>query len=168
MAATGSSPGDPRETAAPLMQVSGSICRGTDIKMKDETKMQETQIQNLLKQSPEQRYDYLIRYCVESQQVWGLSVGDDNWIISKEAEGDEVFPLWPHQDLASACCFEEHQQMGAKPKAISLQSFLDNCVPDMISEGVLFGVFYDKKRSGLVVEADVLRAEIEDEIKARR
>lgn len=136
--------------------------------MKEPEKLHDDQVQNLIKQSPEQRYEYFVRSCAELGQVWGLSVGESNWIICKEADGDEVFPLWPHPDLAEACCFSEHRQMRAKPRAISLESFLQNCVPDMISEGVLFGVFYDKKREGIVVEGEILQSEIEEELRAVR
>ena len=127
--------------------------------------MHEKQIENLLKQSPEERYEYFVRYCADFEQVWGLVVGDDNWVIFKDANGDEIFPLWPHSDLAEVCCFEEHKKMGAKPQAISLDSFIKNCIPDMVSGGVSFGVFYDNKREGLAVEGRELKSAFEEEVK---
>ncbi len=45
----------------------------------------------------------------------GLSSGADNWIIYNKANSDEVFPLWPHLDLAKTCCYDEHREMGATP-----------------------------------------------------
>lgn len=127
--------------------------------------MHEKQIENLLKQSPEQRYEYFVRYSADFEQVWGLVVADDNWVIFKDADGEEIFPLWSHPDLAEACCFEEHKQMGAKPQAIGLESFIKNCIPDMVSDGVYFGIFYDKSRVGLVVEGEVLKVELEEEVR---
>jgi hypothetical protein len=128
--------------------------------------MHEKQIDNLLKQSPEERYNYFVRYCADFELVWGLVVGDNNWVIFKDAEGDEIFPVWSHADLAEVCCFKEHKEMGAKPQAISLDSFIKNCIPDMVSDGVYFGVFYDNEREGLVVEGGVLKAALEEEVGA--
>ncbi|OOZ37503.1 DUF2750 domain-containing protein [Solemya elarraichensis gill symbiont] len=128
--------------------------------------MHEKQIENLLKQSPEERYTYFVRYCADFEQVWGLVVGDNNWVIFKDADGDEIFPVWPHSDLAEVCCFDEQKEMGAKPQAISLDSFIRNCIPDMVSDGVYFGVFYNDKREGLAVEGGVLKTAIEEEVGA--
>ena len=132
--------------------------------MKKIKSMHERQIENLLKQSPEQRYEYFVRYSADFEQVWGLVVGEDKWVIFKDADGDEIFPLWSHPDLAAACCFEEHKQMGARPQAIALESFIQNCIPDMVSGEVRFGIFYDKSREGLVIEGETLKAALEDEV----
>lgn len=127
-------------------------------------KMHETQIENLLNQSPEQRYEYFVRYCADFEQVWGLVVGKDNWVIFKDVDEEETFPLWPHPDLAVTCCFEEHKHMGAQPQSINLKSFIQNCVPDMVSNGVKFGIFYDKHREGLLIEGDILKAALKKEV----
>ena len=132
--------------------------------MKEVTKMHEKQITNLLQFSPEKRYNYFIRYCADFQQVWGLVVGEDSWVVFKDADGDEIFPLWPHPDIAKACCFDEHKKMSAKPQKIELKSFIQNCIPDMISSEVNFGIFYDCNKEGLMVTGDVLQAAIENEV----
>lgn len=139
-------------------------CIGTGTRMKKIKSMHERQIDNLLKLSPEQRYEYFVRYCADFEQVWGLAVDEDNWVIFKDADGDDIFPLWSHPDLAEACCFKEHKQMGAKPQAIGLESFIKNCIPDMVSDGVKFGIFYDKSREGLMLEGNVLKAALEEEV----
>jgi hypothetical protein len=134
-------------------------CIDIGIRMKSVKKMHEKQMENLLRQPPEQRYEYFVRFCADFEQVWGL-------VIFKDAERDEIFPLWSHPDLAEACCFEEHKQMGAKPQSIGLESFIQNCIPDMVSDGVRFGIFYDKSREGLAIEGGALKAAIEEEIGA--
>ncbi|TQV73372.1 DUF2750 domain-containing protein [Denitrobaculum tricleocarpae] len=126
--------------------------------------MNEKQIENLLNQSAQERYEYFVRYCADFQEVWGLTVGEDGWVIFKDSDGDEVFPLWPHKDLAEVCCFGEHRSMGAKPQSIPLDSFLQNCVPDMISEKIYFGVFYNKSREGLAVDGYSLKEALEAEV----
>ncbi len=129
-------------------------------------KMHEKQISNLLALSVEERFEFFVRYCADFEEVWGLVVSDDEWVIFKDSEGDEIFPLWPHKDLAELCCFEEHKQMGAKPQSIPLRAFIDECIPDMISQHVYFGVFYDKNRKGLAVSPEKLDYTLKDEIKS--
>lgn len=126
--------------------------------------MHEKQVQNLLNQPPDERYEYFVRYCADFEKVWGLTVGDNNWVIFKDADGDEIFPLWPHSELAEYCCFEEHKEMGAEPREISLDSFINNCIPDMVSDGVYFGIFYDVKREGLAVDGETLKIALEEEV----
>ncbi len=139
-------------------------CIGIGTKMTQHKKMHEKQIDNLLTLRPEERYDFFVRYCADFERVWGLTVGDDNWVIFKDKEGDDIFPLWPHPDLAEVCCFEEHKTMGAKPQSILLDSFLQNCIPDMISNKVLFGIFYNKDREGIAIEGNALKETLDNEI----
>ncbi len=126
--------------------------------------MHENQIENLLSLSPEARYEYFVRYCSDFELVWGLAVGEDKWVVIKGEDEKETFLVWPHRDLATACCFAEHQSMGAQPQSISLKSFIDNCVPDMGSQGVVFGIFFDQSRQGLAVDGEKLRADLENEV----
>ena len=134
--------------------------------MKSPGKMHAKQIENLLKQSPENRYEYFVRYCADFEEVWGLVVGEDNWVIFRDPEGDEIFPLWPHHDLAEVCRFEEHEKMGATPQPIDLESFIKNCIPDMVTDGVYFGIFYDRARVGLAVSGLTLKNDLEGEVGA--
>jgi hypothetical protein len=134
--------------------------------MKNVPNMHDRQVENLLKLPPKDRLDYFVRYCADFEQVWGLVVGEDNWVLFKDEQGDEIFPIWSHPKLAETCCFEEHRVLNAKPQAMVLNSFLENCIPDMISNNVLFGVFYDKNRTGLSISGENLKIAIEDEIKS--
>lgn len=127
-------------------------------------KMHEKQIENLLAQSSKERYEYFVRYCADFEQVWGLKVGGDSWVIFKDNEGDQIFPLWPHEDLARACCFKEHQELDAKPTPIQMEPFLNYCVEDMINEKVYFGIFYDLDRTGIAIDGASLKNDLLDEI----
>ncbi|MCL1079073.1 DUF2750 domain-containing protein [Parashewanella spongiae] len=105
-----------------------------------------------------------MRYCADFENVWGLSSGADNWIIYNKANGDEVFPLWPHLDLAKTCCYDEHLEMGATPQSISLEVFIAECIPDMNSHGVKFVIFSNSEGEGVIV--DGLKAELEYKARA--
>ena len=122
------------------------------------------QIENLLKLSSEDRVEYFVRYCADFEEIWGLTVDDNNWIIFKDAEGDEIFPLWPHKDLADFCAFDEHKEMGAKPSSISIYSFIEEFIGDPSLKDVYFGIFYNKNREALVLKGETLKEELEAEL----
>lgn len=127
--------------------------------------MHKKQIENLLKLTQLERYNYFIRYCTDFNEVWGLTVGgEENWVIFKTSNLGEVFPLWPHKDLALECMFQEHRDMGAVPESIPLDIFLEECVKDMEEDNVSFGVFYDLNREGLCVKPDVIKQDFNLEI----
>lgn len=134
------------------------------VDMGQNKRMHEKQIANLLALSENERYDFFIRYCADFEKVWGLAVNEDEWVIFKDSEGDEIFPLWPHKNLAEACCFEEHKQMGARPQSISLKVFLDECIPDMALQHVLIGVFFDNTRKGVAVVPEELKHALQEEL----
>ena len=68
------------------------------------------------------------------------------------------------KSLAEVCCFEEHRSMNTVPRSISLKAFLQRCIPDMISEEIYFGVFYNASREGLSVDGYTLKEALEDEV----
>jgi len=136
-------------------------------------------IENLLEYSPQERVDYFVRYCADFKAVWGIVVEQDNWVIFKDTNFDEIFPVWPSEDIASACMFTEHEEMGATPQLIKLDSFLANCVPDMEEQNISFGVFIDKQKTGLILkpttlgnllvsELDALQVELPREFSGKR
>lgn len=125
--------------------------------------MHTKQIENLLNLNEEERVSYFIRYCSDWEEIWGLSVGDD-WIIFKDEDGDEIFPLWPHKELAELCAFSEHKEMGAKPKSISIYTFLDEFLQDEELKDVYYGIFYNKQRQALVLSSNTLKEELEAEL----
>lgn len=126
--------------------------------------MHSKKIENLLKLSDEERVDFFVRYCVDFGEVWGLVIGKDNWVTFIDSEQDQIFPIWPHHDLALSCCFEEHKEMKAKPQSIKLETFLEKCVPDMLEQNIYFGVFYDENKKGLAIPAKELKTLLENQI----
>lgn len=117
----------------------------------------------ILELSRKDRLKYFVRSCADNQRVWGLKK-DGNWLIIRDEDGDEIFPVWPHEVLADKCCFEEHKAVGAKAHAIAVDSFVNACIPDMLESSVGFGVFYDTRKKGLVIDGRELKAAIENEL----
>ncbi|MBO6495888.1 MAG: DUF2750 domain-containing protein [Roseivirga sp.] len=126
--------------------------------------MHSKQVENLLKLSNEERVDYLIRYCADWEEIWGLTLDDNNWVVIKDDEGDEIFPIWPSKCLAEHCMFQEHRDLNAKPSPINVYSFLDQFINDPDLEGVYFGVFYNTNREALVLQGALLKTELESEL----
>lgn len=124
--------------------------------------MHQKQIENLTKLSDKDRLDYFIRYVSDFEEIWGLSVGQDNWIIFKDKEDDEIFPIWSHKDLAMQCMFDEHKKMGAKPQSMSIYTFIEQCIPDL--NDVKFGIFYNQKRTAYVLDGKTLKTELLEEL----
>lgn len=125
--------------------------------------MHPEKIKNLVRLNAADRYDYFIRHCADFGEIWGLCVGEEDWIIFTDNENEEIFPVWPHPELASLCAFSEHKEMGAIPRIIKIESFLQNCIPDMIRQSVLFGVFYDLNRTAIAVDPGKLKNDLEAE-----
>lgn len=124
--------------------------------------MKKQKLDNVLSLTADERYEYSIREFVQFEKVWVLGT-EEGYVSFKDNEGDEMFPIWPHRELVEECMFEEHRNMGAIPEFIFVESFVQNCIPDMIGEGVLFGVFYDRDRRGLAVDGAKLSEDIKFE-----
>ena len=125
--------------------------------------MHPKKIENLLSLSTKERYDYFIREVAQFEKIWTIGT-DEGYVIFHDKEGEEILPIWPHRELAEKCIFKEHKEMGATPESILLDSFLKNCIPDMMSDGILFGVFYDDKREALAVGGKKLMQDIKVEV----
>lgn len=125
--------------------------------------MHPKKLENLLNLSPNDRYDYFIRNSVGYEKVWVLEVDNSQLVMFNDGE-DTILPVWPIEQLAQHCMFPEHRQMGAKPRCIQLDSFMDNCIPDMIRDKVFFGIFYNDEMEALIVPGDALKEDMSDQI----
>ena len=125
--------------------------------------MHPKKLKNIINLSHQERYDYFIREVVKLEYLWGIST-PDNWIMFEDREKDIIFPLWPHKEVAEVCVFEELKGPNWKVESVSLANFLNFCIPEMIDEGVVFGIFYNLSRSGLAFTPEKLRNDIKAEI----
>lgn len=146
-----------------MLKITGQKLDCISIGMERNKNMHAKQVDNLLRFSDDERLEYFIRYCSDFEKIWGLSVGKDNWIVFKNSDGDEIFPVWPHHDLAEYCCFEEHKEMGASPQSILFKDFIEKCIPDMLEQNILFGVFFNLNRAAEIVNPNILKKKLEEE-----
>jgi len=96
-------------------------------------------IKNIINLPLHERYDYFIRACVDQSEVWAIEM-NGGYVIFKDEKGDTIFPVYPDYDLSAELMFEEYKHDGAVPIKMSLESFIKNCIPDMIIEKIYFGI----------------------------
>ncbi|HBN23276.1 MAG TPA: hypothetical protein DD412_08585 [Holosporales bacterium] len=125
--------------------------------------MHEKKIENLLKLNNDERLDYFLRHCADFEEIWGLSVSEDEWVVFKDLDGKEIFPVWPEAALADRCCFKEHKEMGASPQLISFDDFIERCIPDMLEKNIFFGVFFNLNKEANLLDPSALKEKLEEE-----
>lgn len=76
-------------------------------------------IENILKMSEDERYDYFIRKVADFEQIWGLS--NDGWALLGDKDGNQILPLWPEKEFAELCAID--QWVEYKPQIIELENF---------------------------------------------
>ena len=124
--------------------------------------MHPAKINNVINLNVEDRDWYSIREIVKLGKVWALST-PEYWITFVDHEGDEIFPIWPHEEVAEVCAFEELKVEGYSIQAIDYDKFKEFCIPEMVGDNILFGVFSDLKREAFVVDGERLLGDLEEE-----
>lgn len=125
--------------------------------------MKDPTVDDLLELSRQDRFKYLVKSSADNQRIWALKKAD-KWILIRDKDGDEIFPIWPHEELAHKWCPEDQKATGAKPHAIAVDSFVNACIPDMLESSVGFGVCYESNGNTQVVDGRELKAAIENEL----
>lgn len=125
--------------------------------------MHPKKIKNIINLTHQDRYDYFIREVVKLEKVWGIST-PQNWVMFEDNEDEVIFPIWPHKEVAELCVFEELKLPDWKVEHIPLSKFVEYCIPDMLDENVIFGVFYNTNRSGLAINPKKLFNDLQSEI----
>lgn len=120
-------------------------------------------INNIFNMTVEEQYDYLIRTCVEWEQVWAYATAD-GYVSFKDTTGDEIFPIYPNLDLANYLLDDACKDLNAQAKVIKLDKFITICIDDMIKEKIYFGIIYNKNQY-LAVTGMKLREDFIQEMK---
>jgi hypothetical protein len=122
--------------------------------------MNDNKIKSIIKLDNKERYDYSIREFVKLEKIWAVSI-PDHWITIVDNVKDEIFPIWPHKEVAKVCILNEMKIDSFYIQSIEYQKFKEFCIPDMNDKGILFGVFYNDKREGIAVEGKALLKDLE-------
>lgn len=116
-------------------------------------------IENILKMTEDERYDYFIRKVADFEQMWGLN--NDGWALLGDDNGNQILPLWPEKEFAELCAVEQWKNF--KPESIDLNNFLEKWVPGMMKDQTLVNVFLTPDAKGSVVSSETLGKDLEEE-----
>lgn len=119
-------------------------------------------IKNIINLNNDDRYSYSIREFVKLEKIWAIST-PDSWVTFVDNDGDEIFPIWPHKEVAEICVFDEMKVKGFYVESIDYEKFKEFCIPDMFSDDIRFGVFYNENRQGNTIDGKGLLEDLKSE-----
>lgn len=123
--------------------------------------MHTEKIENVIKLTIEEKYDYFIRNVAELEEVWGLY--KDNWALLSDDGHKIIFPVWPEKEFAILCC--SGQWADYKPKMIPLIEFMNQWIPKMEKDSVQVNVFYvPGNKEGSIIKPDILLNDLKEEL----
>ncbi len=125
-------------------------------------RMTNNQFSAALKLSASLRYDHFIKRVADWGTVWSLGTAEE-WALLGDAEEREVVPVWPHERYAEACASGDWA--GHHPRSIPLVEWLDAWLPGIARDGRRVAVFPTPSCKGIVVTADRLQADLEEELR---
>ncbi len=117
-------------------------------------------IENILKMSEKERYDYFIRKVADFEQIWGLN--DEGWALLGDNDGNRILPLWPEKEFAELCAVDQWKDH--KAEVIELDNFIEKWVPGMTNDKTLINVFLTPNTKGTVISPDDLNSDLQEEL----
>ncbi|OOV86575.1 DUF2750 domain-containing protein [Oceanospirillum linum] len=84
-------------------------------------------------------------------ELWGIE-SEDGWVVvdSQEFEDTDVIPFWSEKEDAEAHCVEEWADY--QISKVEIESFVQEWLPELDSDGVLVGANWNTELDGLEVE----------------
>lgn len=108
--------------------------------------LKQSEIEAIANLTAKKRYEYFIKQVADQATVWGLFNSD--WVILKDKEGNELFPVWPHRIYSEL--FLKENLIAALPKAIDIYDFLENFLPKLGKNNTTILVFPTPKNEGFI------------------
>lgn len=107
-----------------------------------------------------ERYAHFIKVAADQNRVWALH--DEGWALMGAENGLEVFPVWPAEEYAALCATGDWKSYS--PKAISLESFLQELLPSLRNSRTLLGIFPTPSGKGITPSLDQLHSDLTTEL----
>ncbi|MFP7723634.1 DUF2750 domain-containing protein [Lysobacter sp. A3-1-A15] len=103
-------------------------------------------------ESSRERYARLIAAAQSNQCVWIAESAESTLILPNES-GEELIPVWPSEEEASAVLAGLPNLSGFRPVPRSLDRWLTLSTPHLIEDGILIGACPDCRMACLMVPA---------------
>ncbi|SEL57398.1 Protein of unknown function [Roseateles sp. YR242] len=129
--------------------------------MTDSYRFGTQEIESVLKQKNEVRFDYFIKRVADWGEVWGLK-GPAGWVLLGDEQQNEVAVFWPFKEFAAICATGAWAD--STPTSIDLDSFRARWLTGLERDGRRVAVFPNIERSASVLSAAELRARLEEEL----
>lgn len=117
-------------------------------------------IENVIKLSENDKYNYFIRKVADFEMLWGLD--KNGWALLGDDFDNQIFPFWPEKEFAELCAVDSWS--GYNAKSIDLDSFLKKWIPGMKRDKMLVNIFHTPKFKGIIVSPDKLNDDINREL----
>ena len=95
--------------------------------------MNQKELDSLIKQPSNIRYEYFIKKVADYEEVWGLY--DNGWATAQDDFGNMLIPFFPRKEFAEYCAVNEWNNFKAVP--IDLNEFIENWLVGMRKDRVL-------------------------------
>ncbi len=123
------------------------------------------QLEDVMKLSCEDRYDFFLSLVGEEREIWILINEEKQFLkIHSEEEGFEYLPVWPSSEFAEDYC--EQANDGLSPKSIGLPEFFKKWVPGLQGDNLEVGVFPGADATVWIMEPAELKEDLQDELNA--
>jgi hypothetical protein len=125
-------------------------------------KITEKEIEAVSALTPYERYKYFIKRVADTELMYSLKSPDGNWAIS-EVEGSKLFPLWSANEFAEQCKLSGW--LGFYIEEITLETFEDELLEFVHSQGYLLNIFAVGQNTGFVVDILEFAKDLSEEMK---
>ena len=96
------------------------------------------------------RYERFIKLVAGWEEAWGLY--QDGWALAATDNEEAVFPLWPAREYAAICA--SGIWANYEPEPIEITELTEDLLPRLKIDGVLPGIFYTPKDTGVITSVD--------------
>jgi hypothetical protein len=120
----------------------------------------EKELQHVLRLEGPQRFEYFVKFVVDTEVAWGLRDAR-GWSAVGDDAGRVLLPLWPAREYAEG--YQAARRLPGQPAQISLEDLVERMLPGLRSEGSLIAVFPTPSGRGIPLTADELLGALNDE-----
>ncbi|MEC5146506.1 DUF2750 domain-containing protein [Chitinophaga sp. 212800010-3] len=123
-------------------------------------KISQKEIDNVIKLSPFERYQYTIKWIADGEMMYSLA--ENNNLAIAEIGDKKMLSLWSAAEYAQLSATGEWE--GYEVMAISIDRFATEIIDLIDSEGYLLNIFSVGDKSGFIVDIKEFMKDLDDEL----